>query len=80
MENRSLLVVNINQVRSARYGYSRWPLRTFLAAATNVFPARYEPERLYDHSPTKVRPFTLFARTILPVSIVLSLAQLHFQG
>ena len=53
------------KVRSARYEYSRRPLRTFLAAAVNVFGGRYEPEESGIH-PTDIRPFSLFEPTFLP--------------
>ena len=53
------------KVRSARYEYSRRPLRTFLAAAVNVFGGRYEPEKSGIH-PTDIRPFSLFEPTFLP--------------
>ena len=45
---------NQKKVRSARYEYSRRPLRTFIAAAVNVFGGRHEPEG-YGHPPTYIR-------------------------
>jgi hypothetical protein len=68
--------VDKNQARSARYEYSRRPLRTFLAAAVNVFAARREP-KAYGLSPTKVRPFTHKGTVFLPVCSVLSPDRLH---